>query len=758
MARKPSPFIPGTELKRQHSIKSDEYFQPEKPGIPSSHRPTASPATPWLKGTEQPRIIERVVLNSPNLESRVQIPPEAFRTRDQPTTQQPRYLGVVDHCLSGHSSIVAVSRVSQQPSFESYDSSLSAASWASSNDPEVTNIYMSNERTTFQNTQVGYFENAGNKPDDTRQERHSQVTHGKAGKQPAQMSDANEAGPSSRSTEQREMGGSFRKETITSTESDSRKSNSNLRPKQGLKFIGSGRESTSDEKSNSPVGGRNFKGLWKRAFHSLRIDKVKKEKNVSEKQESLQTPSGEIDPVYHLLRCAANKSQSATTSAVSTDKPGEKLKSNEETSPAKESTRQLAVASKKRTSTVTFKSNNPLLESPECSKSLKPPEGDGMGPAAALQRSPQHPHYRINSVKPDLIVGTNEDDFRSEEALLAYADAPTLENEYSLDVDSQCNARNEVSRMLTQPIKEEPYLHQQQRMPLAYRLKSFSTEDKTEPDNYLYPERHPPTHHSDYVRGDTMMTSASSGGSRTRISNNMECHVPRFKERTSHAIPRGRKLLSGKSFSLDIPVTGEVRDEVHVVSGSSSPGRDTQIESHHSTHSSRSTSRRTILTSQRNDPSVRFMQQISPNCSRPRIVSCMPPELHRSAPFYTHEWQENMASGMTSTKSCHRLVQQQALPEFPKLSQGDAPTSYTSSAPVRSHRLPNIPPQGNVLEEDTVFCVAREYIPRRSDEIRLRLGQYVKIIDDTDPVWWYGTCNGDLGYFPSSYLQRFRHT
>lgn len=335
MARKPSPFIHGTELQRQHSIKSDEYFQPEKPVIPSSQRPTAIPATPWLKGTEQPRIIERVVLNSPNLEGRVQIPHEAFRTRDQPTAQQPRYLGVMDHCLSGHSSIVAVSRVSQQPSFESYDSSLSAASWASSNDPEVTNIYMSNERNTFQNTQAGYFENTGNKSDDTKQERLSQVTHGKTGKQPAQVFDAAEAGSSSRNTEQREKGGSSRKETITSTESDSKKSNSNLRPKQGLKIIGTGRESTSDEKSSSPVGGRNIKGLWKRAFHSLRIDKVRKEKNASEKQENPQTPSGEIDPVYHLLRCAANKSQSATTFAVSTDKPGEKLKSNEETSPAK---------------------------------------------------------------------------------------------------------------------------------------------------------------------------------------------------------------------------------------------------------------------------------------------------------------------------------------------------------------------------------------------------------------------------------------
>ncbi|KER31156.1 variant SH3 domain protein [Opisthorchis viverrini] len=302
------------------------------------------------------------------------------------------------------------------------------------------------------------------------------------------------------------------------------------------------------------------------------------------------------------------------------------------------------------------------------------------------------------------------------------------------------------------------YSHRQQRMPLAYRLKSFSTEDKTEPDTSFYPERHPSTHHSDYARGDTMMTSSSSGGSRTRISNNVECHMPRYKERTPHVIPRGRKLLSCKSFSLDIPVTEELRDELHAASGSSSPGRDAQVEGHHFIRPSRSTSRRAILTTQRNDPSVRFMQQISPNCTRPRIVSCMPPELHRSAPFYTHEWQENMTGGMPSTKSCHRLVQQQVSPEYPKLPHEEASASYRSSAPVRSHKLPNLPPRANAFEDNTMFCVAREYIPRRSDEIRLRLGQYVKIIDNTDPVWWYGTCNGDLGYFPSSYLQRYHQT
>ncbi|CAH8467079.1 unnamed protein product [Schistosoma rodhaini] len=79
------------------------------------------------------------------------------------------------------------------------------------------------------------------------------------------------------------------------------------------------KDGSSDLKSVTTSGSQNIKGLWKRAFHSLRKDKtdkdqIKRKENGNQSTDP-QTPEGEVDPVYHLLRCAASKSQ---TTAVAT--------------------------------------------------------------------------------------------------------------------------------------------------------------------------------------------------------------------------------------------------------------------------------------------------------------------------------------------------------------------------------------------------------------------------------------------------------
>ncbi|TNN14956.1 cement precursor 3B variant 2 isoform 3 [Schistosoma japonicum] len=85
------------------------------------------------------------------------------------------------------------------------------------------------------------------------------------------------------------------------------------------------KEGSGDLKSVTSSGSQNIKGLWKRAFQSLRKDKtdkdpVKRKENGSQSTDP-QTPEGEVDPVYHLLRCAASKSQTtamATTGIINT--------------------------------------------------------------------------------------------------------------------------------------------------------------------------------------------------------------------------------------------------------------------------------------------------------------------------------------------------------------------------------------------------------------------------------------------------------
>ncbi|CAH8467047.1 unnamed protein product [Schistosoma rodhaini] len=86
-----------------------------------------------------------------------------------------------------------------------------------------------------------------------------------------------------------------------------------------LKIIDMKKDGSSDLKSVTTSGSQNIKGLWKRAFHSLRKDKtdkdqIKRKENGNQSTDP-QTPEGEVDPVYHLLRCAASKSQ---TTAVAT--------------------------------------------------------------------------------------------------------------------------------------------------------------------------------------------------------------------------------------------------------------------------------------------------------------------------------------------------------------------------------------------------------------------------------------------------------
>ncbi|CAH8454454.1 unnamed protein product [Schistosoma turkestanicum] len=86
-----------------------------------------------------------------------------------------------------------------------------------------------------------------------------------------------------------------------------------------LKIIDMKKEGSGDLKSVTTSGSQNIKGLWKRAFHSLRKDKtdkdqIKRKENGSQSTDP-QTLEGEVDPVYHLLRCAASKSQ---TTAIAT--------------------------------------------------------------------------------------------------------------------------------------------------------------------------------------------------------------------------------------------------------------------------------------------------------------------------------------------------------------------------------------------------------------------------------------------------------
>lgn len=52
------------------------------------------------------------------------------------------------------------------------------------------------------------------------------------------------------------------------------------------------------------------------------------------------------------------------------------------------------------------------------------------------------------------------------------------------------------------------------------------------------------------------------------------------------------------------------------------------------------------------------------------------------------------------------------------------------------------------------YCEALyEFTPQNPDEIRLSVGQRIKIINRSDANWWEGECNGKVGMFPATYVK-----
>ena len=60
----------------------------------------------------------------------------------------------------------------------------------------------------------------------------------------------------------------------------------------------------------------------------------------------------------------------------------------------------------------------------------------------------------------------------------------------------------------------------------------------------------------------------------------------------------------------------------------------------------------------------------------------------------------------------------------------------------------------NIRQKYKVNVAYNKNVLHASLYLHCRMGQYVKVIEDSDGSWWYGSCEGQLGYFPSRVLQR----
>ncbi|XP_041365343.1 SH3 and cysteine-rich domain-containing protein 3-like [Gigantopelta aegis] len=57
-------------------------------------------------------------------------------------------------------------------------------------------------------------------------------------------------------------------------------------------------------------------------------------------------------------------------------------------------------------------------------------------------------------------------------------------------------------------------------------------------------------------------------------------------------------------------------------------------------------------------------------------------------------------------------------------------------------------------KEAEIYVVLYNFKGKEKDDMDLRAGWRLTVSNSSDPDWWKGKCNGKVGYFPSTYVQR----
>lgn len=65
----------------------------------------------------------------------------------------------------------------------------------------------------------------------------------------------------------------------------------------------------------------------------------------------------------------------------------------------------------------------------------------------------------------------------------------------------------------------------------------------------------------------------------------------------------------------------------------------------------------------------------------------------------------------------------------------------------------NQPPPRPPQSGDRVVTAQYNFEPQESGELRFRKGDIITVTDSSDDNWWKGSCNGENGLFPASYVK-----
>lgn len=89
------------------------------------------------------------------------------------------------------------------------------------------------------------------------------------------------------------------------------------------------------------------------------------------------------------------------------------------------------------------------------------------------------------------------------------------------------------------------------------------------------------------------------------------------------------------------------------------------------------------------------------------------------------------------------------LPDEPDKSLSSNSASPCPS-PVKQHN------KHQRLLPTNLYVILYNFKSRHGDELDLKAGYKVTVIDTSDPDWWKGKCLGKIGYFPSKYCTKLQ--
>ncbi|QPG74027.1 hypothetical protein FOA43_001346 [Brettanomyces nanus] len=116
--------------------------------------------------------------------------------------------------------------------------------------------------------------------------------------------------------------------------------------------------------------------------------------------------------------------------------------------------------------------------------------------------------------------------------------------------------------------------------------------------------------------------------------------------------------------------------------------------------------------------------------------------------LYTHindQLPQKYSQGMPATGLTVPKFERAEKPEKPEKSE--KMSSYSAPSGI----IPSAPPSYSEAQEYAEALY--DYRPQQPEDIELRIGDKIAVVDKMSPSWWRGSCNGRTGIFPANYVK-----